>query len=92
MYCRWVSLSSSSPVDFLPWTPGQPNGGHHQACVEAKFDKLNGSFQGYNDLNCAKSIRCFYCMLYKLQRFSLRGMCKEANTDTKFVMKIDKNR
>ena len=25
-------------VDYLPWYPGQPNGGRHQHCVEAKTD------------------------------------------------------
>ena len=87
---RWMSLSSpTSSVPYLPWTPGQPNGGRHQACVEAKFDKVNGSFQGYNDLNCAKSVRCFYCIINTFQMFSLRGMCKQANTDTQFVGRVD---
>jgi hypothetical protein len=76
-------------VPYLPWTPGQPNGGRHQACVEAKFDKQDGSFQGYNDLNCAKSIRWFFCKLNTLQKFSLRGICKEATIDTKYVGSVD---
>ena len=25
-------------VDYLPWYPGQPNGGRHQHCTEAKID------------------------------------------------------
>ena len=57
--------------------------------LEDRWGTLNGSFQGYNDLNCAKSIRCFFCKLNTLQKFSLRGMCKEAITDTKFVMSVD---
>ena len=40
---RWTS--SIKPVTYLPWCPGQPNGGRHQNCVEAKFNKTNHSFQ-----------------------------------------------
>jgi len=82
---RWVSSESNSVSPYLPWVPGQPNGGRHQACAEAKFDKTTNSFLGYNDLNCAKSKRCFYCHLPSTRRFSLRGLCKQASVDSNYV-------
>ena len=84
---RWDS--AIKPVTYLPWCPGQPNGGRHQSCVEAKFNKTNHSFQGLNDLNCAKSIRCFYCKLPRLQVFTLRGLCSESGLDTRFIRKLE---
>ena len=93
---RWISSisspSSSPQQPYLPWVPGQPNGGNHQACVEAKFDKQSGSFLGYNDLNCDKSLRCFFCKVPTFKTFYLRGMCKEAAMDTKLVMMIDQQK
>jgi len=82
---RWVSSESNSVSPYLPWIPGQPNGGRHQACAEAKFDKTTNSFLGYNDLNCAKSKRCFYCHLPSTRRFSLRGLCRQASVDSNYV-------
>ena len=80
-HCRvWVSAVSGEPVHYQPWAPGQPNGGRHQACAEAKVDQgilgeegegEGGSaltYQGYNDLNCAKSTRCFTCTIKSQQR------------------------
>ena len=73
--------------------------------MEAKFDKLDGSFQGYNDLNCAKSVRCFFCYIKNYQRcwnsvdlatalqtlcrFTLRGLCRGSKGDTRFVSNKD---
>ena len=72
-HCRvWVSAVSGEPVHYQPWAPGQPNGGRHQACAEAKIDRSQGmevdTYQGYNDLNCAKSTRCFTCNIKSHQR------------------------
>ena len=62
---------SGEPVSYQPWAPGQPNGGRHQACAEAKIDRE--TFQGYNDLNCAKSTRCFTCTIKSQQRSELQA-------------------
>ena len=71
--CRdWVTAVSGLAVTYQPWAAGQPNGGRHQACAEAKIDRIRGmeveTYQGYNDLNCAKSTRCFHCDTKSLQR------------------------
>ena len=34
---RWMS-EEQKEVNYLPWYPGQPNGGRHQHCTEAKID------------------------------------------------------
>ena len=56
-----MSAVSGQPVSYQPWGAGQPNGGRHQACAEAKIDRTRGmeveTYQGYNDLNCAKERR-----------------------------------
>ena len=67
-----MSAVTGQAVSYHPWAPGQPNGGRHQACAEAKIDKIQGMevdiYQGYNDLNCAKSTRCFTCNIRSQQR------------------------
>ena len=69
---------TGQPVSYHPWAPGQPNGGRHQACAEAKIDKIQGmeveTYQGYNDLNCAKSTRCFTCNIKSQQRSVVTGL------------------
>ena len=77
---------SGEPVSYQPWAPGQPNGGRHQACAEAKIDRE--TFQGYNDLNCAKSTRCFTCNIKSQQRSELQA--GQTNQSVDFQIYIER--
>lgn len=91
----WVDVTNGNIPSYLPWKLGQPNGLHYQACTEAKFNKTTQEMDGYNDLNCNKSVRCFYCSLPSSSRFTLRGLCKEAAKDVHFlgdINTVDSNR
>ena len=57
---------------FLPFAPGEPNGGNLQTCAAAV--KLGQEQPKYFDQDCKKNFACSVCMIPWTTLFTLRGI------------------
>ena len=64
----------------IQWDDGQPNGEDLQCCVSIRLKPLR-----YYDDNCSVKNQ-FICSWNSKPVFTLRGLCKNSNIDTSFVL------
>ena len=67
-FCRWEDLMSGEPARFLKWTPGQPNGLHHQVKSNKMFNLQINRF-GF-EFNLSKRIAWVTIFLGRVSRQS----------------------
>ena len=56
---KWVN-DSGVMASFLPFSPGEPNGGRFQRCLASRLN--NGTFT-YFDQDCQRDSACSLCMI-----------------------------
>ena len=78
---KWMDMYTNKLVDMNPfWKTGQPNGRELQKC--AGYDLQTSKFL---DLDCPLKF-CFVCIWEDEPLFHLKGLCKNSQIDTAYVL------
>ena len=77
---NFVDFYQRTPIPSdLPWWPGEPNGGVNEKCASWLQDNI------FDD-SCDKPYNCL-CKFYHSPILRLRGLCKNSNVDTHYIVK-----
>ncbi|XP_023337751.1 uncharacterized protein LOC111708564 [Eurytemora carolleeae] len=84
----WANVNTGNTIgNFRPWGTGEPNGLLQENCVETRITlKEDSPSYLWNDANCEKSQRCFFCQLPQEPVLHLRGVssCDSNYFDIKY--------
>ncbi|XP_070001373.1 uncharacterized protein [Penaeus vannamei] len=76
----WINMNTRKPLNFTPWSDGEPNNGKNDNCVVLRNDMPR-----WGDLSCEYS-NCFSCGMTGKDYFSVRGLCKPFDHQIRFIM------
>ena len=74
-----TSVSSLSVQSFQPWSSGEPNGHENENCAVIDSNKNT-----WDDVSCSKEY-CPVCIIPKLLKIVLRGLCPYSLLDTHYA-------
>ena len=78
---KWIDMNTNKLVEMQPfWKTGQPNGRELQKC--AGYNLQTSKFW---DIDCPLKF-CFVCIWEDEPLFHLKGLCKNSQIDTAYVL------
>ena len=89
---RFVNINTGKGLTWNNWAKGEPNNfdpnniEQGEDCTQIKTHGL----KQLNDISCSEK----YCSILKLEdhpKFQMRGVCKESDVDTYYVMLLDED-
>ena len=85
---HWVTGADFNAT-YLPFSPGEPNGGNFQQCVvvEANTNQSTLSQSSkYFDQDCKRDHACSLCIIPQARKFTLRGLPNAFDVDTEYIL------